>query len=253
MGGKGKDNCCRIWGESSRVVSSVYFTFFNDSVLNPLFIGVVRPWFLPVCSEEVDSVCWSPIGQDILSHWHLLEITMIICRWENQVENRDKHVAYHQLWCSIIRTGLWVGDHLRVGHGASPGKEGGTSALWKWFCTPLFSIFSFTLWSVSSKPHNPHNQDILPPVLPQWTLCTTQPPCRGSLPKPRIPCNEAFLRFESMKKYLFWSFCRVSKKGLFLNFQGYVGRPNILVILVMKCIGRGSAVHTLNLSRALLV
>ena len=116
------------------------------------------------------------------------------------------------------------------------------------YCTVFFSNFSFNWWS-----HNPHNQDILPPVLPQWTLCTTQPPCRGSLPKPRIPCNEAFLRFESMKKYLFWSFCRVSKKGLFLNFQGYVGRPNILVILVMKCIGRGSAVHTLNLSRALLV
>ena len=110
------------------------------SVLDPLFIGVVRPWFLPVCSEEVDSVCWSPIGQYILSHWHLLEIIMLFAGERTRLKNKTKTsmFAYHQLRCSVIWTGLRVGDHLRVGHGASPGYECFSSALWKCFCFQCF-------------------------------------------------------------------------------------------------------------------
>ena len=95
MGGKGTNAVGFFGGGILSSDKQCLFRFLQQhfSVFDPLFIGVVRPWFLPVCREEVDPVCWSPIGQDILSHWHLLEIIMLFCRWENQVENWDKHVC----------------------------------------------------------------------------------------------------------------------------------------------------------------
>ena len=101
----------------SQVIASVYFTFTSHiSILNSLFIGVVRPRFLPVCRKEVDPVCWSPVGQDILSHWHLLEIIMLLCRWENQVENWDKHVCISPagMFHHMDRTQSWRSSQSRT-------------------------------------------------------------------------------------------------------------------------------------------
>ena len=121
------------------VVSSVLQHF---SVLDPLLVGVVRPWFFPVCHEEVDSVCWSPILQGIFTHWHLTrspyyESKLII--WllmDKKNKGVYEYIPYHQLGCSIIRAGLRVGDHLRVGQWTFPGEESRPSSLWKLVCIP---------------------------------------------------------------------------------------------------------------------
>ena len=50
----------------------------------------------------------------------------------------EQYIPYHQLGCSIIRAGLRVGDHLRVGQWTFPGEECRASALGKLVCIPLF-------------------------------------------------------------------------------------------------------------------
>ena len=172
------------------MISSVYFTF---SILNPLFIGFVRPRLLPVCSEEVDSV--SHIGQDIFAHGLLSQgahmiLRMLICCFRDRIR-----LKLQQTYC-VSSVGMFHHKGMTQRLQSSQSRTWSISRIRMFFLGlvevllfSVFSIFSFTLWSVSSKPHNPHNQDILLPVLPQWTLSTTRPPGRGSLPKPRIPCK----------------------------------------------------------------
>ena len=138
------------------MVSSVYFTFFNDSVLNPLFIGVVRPWFLPVCSEEVDSVYWSPIAlvetsspMGTFQGAHMI-LRMLICCFRDKVRSK-----LEQTYC-MSPVGMFHHKGRTQSWRSSQSRTWSISRIGRWYLGPVEVVLYCTVFFQTSPSIDGH-------------------------------------------------------------------------------------------------